>query len=336
MDWLEILSREALDTYSREYDYSTNYLGDAIFTKEKTRNLFVRIKDLVENGNVPAIAKFSAFDAEAPIGSREKFTEKDYQKLLIKEKLPTSEKAAYLLDANVSDSELIKYLFNDASIEFQRVLTRVELANMQVLSTGKLTIEENNIKTEIDYELKAAHRVTFGDWTDKTYSIIGDIKKVVKLAKTEGRVIRRAVTSSAIISLMVENEEIIDTLASLNKLSTEKNVLELLLEQFNIDFVANDDVYKLEGGDEAVHRFFPEDTISFFGDGEFGKGIFAPTPDEVQQVKGYNNADIRGFVYLKAWAEEDPAITWTMGSAVYLPLPLDINDLFIAKVKVGE
>ena len=52
MDWLEFLNRNALDTYSREYDYSTNYLGDAIFPKEKTRNLFVRIRDLVENGNV--------------------------------------------------------------------------------------------------------------------------------------------------------------------------------------------------------------------------------------------------------------------------------------------
>jgi hypothetical protein len=67
-------------------------------------------------------------------------------------------------------------------------------------------------------------------------------------------------------------------------------------------------------------------------DVEFGKGIFAPTPDEVKQVKGYNNADIQQFVYLKAWAEEDPSITWTMGSAVYLPLPLDINSLFIATI----
>lgn len=332
MDWLELLNRNALDTYSREYDYSTNYLGDAIFPKEKTRNLFVRIRDLVENGNVPAIAKFSAFDAEAPIGSRENFTEKDYQKLLIKEKLPTSEKAAYLLDANLPESDILKYLFNDFNIELQRVLTRVELANMQVLSTGKLTISENNVNTVIDYDLKNSHKLSFTGWSDPTHPIIGDLNQVVAAAKAEGRAVTRAVTSSKIIGYMVKNEEIIDTLASVNLIATEKNVLNFILEQFNIDFVVNDDVYKVEGGDTTTHRFFPEDTISFLPSETFGAGLFAPTPDEVKRVGGNNNADIRQFVYLKAWAEEDPSITWTMGSAVYLPLPLDINALFIATV----
>lgn len=334
MDWLEFLNRNALDTYSREYDYSTNYLGDAIFPKEKTRNLFVRIRDLVENGNVPAIAKFSAFDAEAPIGSRENFTEKDYQKLLIKEKLPTSEKASYLLDANLPESDIIKYLFNDANIEFQRVLTRVELANMQVISTGKLTINENNVNTVIDYDLKDSHKLSaFTGWSNPAHSIISDLNQVVALAKAEGRSVTRAVTSSKVIGYMVKNEEIVDTLASVNQIATEKNVLRFILEQFNIDFVANDDTYKVEGGDTTIHRFFPEDKIAFLPSQTFGAGLFAPTPDEVKRVGGNNNADIRQFVYLKAWAEEDPSITWTMGSAVYLPLPLDINALFIATIE---
>ena len=336
MDWLELLNREALDTYSRNYDYSTNYLGDAIFTKEKTNNLFVRIKQLVQNGNVPAIAKFSAFDTEALIGSRETFTEKDYQKLLIKEKLPTSEKAAYLLDANLSEGDLIKHIFDDPNIELQRVLTRVELANMQVLSTGKLTIQENNINTEIDYGLDNSHLSSFTGWNDPTHSIVSDIETIVDAANAEGRVIRRAVTSSKIVGYMVKNEEIIDILASLNKLATKKNVLEFLLEQFNIDVVVNDAVYKFEGGDSTTHRFFPEDKIAFMDDAEFGKGLFAPTPEEVAVVGTNNQADIRQFVYLTAWTTPDPVVTWTKGSAVYLPLPLDINSLFIATVTESE
>lgn len=336
MDWLEILNREALDTYSRNYDYSTNYLGDAIFTKEKTNNLFVRIQQLVQNGNVPAIAKFSAFDVEAPIGSRETFTQKDYQKLLIKEKLPTSEKAAYLLDANLPEGDLIKHVFDDPNIELQRVLTRVEVANMQVLSTGKLTIQENNITTEIDYQLDASHKLSFTDWDDPTHSIVADLESVVDAAAAEGRVVRRAVTSSKMVGYMIHNEEIIDILASLNKLATKKNVLEFVLEQFNIDIVVNDKVYKFEGGDATTHRFFPENTISFMSDEEFGKGLFAPTPEEVAVVGTQNQADIRQFVYLTAWTTPDPVVTWTKGSAVYLPLPLDINDLFIAQVTESE
>ena len=332
MNILELLTRGNLDNYSKSYDYSTNYLGDAIFTKEKTRNLMVRLAQLSNNGDLPKIAKFSSFDAEAPIGSREEFTTKTYEKLLIKEKLPTSEKAAYLLDNNVPEQDLIDYLFDDANIEIQRVLTRVELANMQVLSTGSLSIAENNINKTIDYGYKSAHNNNFTGWNDPTHSIISDIETVVAAATAEGKVIRRAVTSSKMVGYMTKNEEIIDILASLNKLSTAKNVKELILEQYNIDIVTNDALYKVEGGDTTTHRFFPENVVSFFGDGEFGKGLFAPTPDEIQNVGSSAQTDIEQLVYLKAWKENDPSTVWTMGSAVYLPLPLDIDNLFISVI----
>lgn len=332
MDWLALLNRGALDAYSKSYDYSTNYLGDAIFTKEKTNNLFVRINQLVENGNVPAIAKFSAFDSEAPIGSREKFQQKDYQKLLIKEKLPTSERAAYLIDANLPESELIKYLFDDFNIELQRVLTRAELANMQVLSTGELTIKENNINTKIEYGLKDSHKFNLEDWNDKTHSIVSDLNKLITDASKEGRTIKRAVTSTKVIGYMIQNEEIIDILASIRQIATKTTVLGYIKDQFGIDFVTNDAVYKVEGGDETTHRFFPENVISFMDDAEFGKGLFAPTPEEVAVVGTGNKADINQFVYLTAWTTPDPVTTWTKGSAVYLPLPLDINSLYIGTV----
>ena len=67
-------------------------------------------------------------------------------------------------------------------------------------------------------------------------------------------------------------------------------------------------------------------------DAEFGKGLFAPTPEEVAVVGTSNKADINQFVYLTAWTTPDPVTTWTKGSAVYLPLPLDINSLYIGTV----
>ena len=332
MDILALLSRGNLDAYAKAYNYSTEYLGDALFTKEKTKNLIVRLSELSNNGDLPTIAKFSSFDAEAPIGSRENFTTKTFEKLLIKEKLPTSEKAAYLLDNNVPEQDLIDYLFDDTNIEIQRVLTRVELANMTVMATGSLAIDENNIHKTIDYGYKTAHNTPFQDWNDPTHSILTDINSVIEKATAEGKVIRRAITSSKMVGYMVKNEEIIDVLASLNKLSTKQNVLDLILEQYGIDIAVNDKLYKVEGGDTTTHRFFPENVISFFGDGEFGKGLFAPTPDEIQTVGSSAQTDIEQFVYLKAWKENDPSTVWTMGSAVYLPLPLDIDNLFISVV----
>ena len=69
MDILKYLSRKNLDEFSRNYNYDTDYLGDAVFPKTKTNNLHARVKQLLKNGNLPAIAKFSAFDAPTIINT---------------------------------------------------------------------------------------------------------------------------------------------------------------------------------------------------------------------------------------------------------------------------
>lgn len=328
MDILKYLARENLDEFSRNYNYDTDFLGDVLFPKQKTGNLAIKVKQLVKNGNLPAIAKFTAFDSEAAIGSREKFEEKDYEKLLIKEKIQVGELDLYL--KGMSDDEIIDYLYDDMSIETQRVLARAELANMQVLSTGSLQIQENGFSGVIDYGYDTNHNISLSNWNDPTHSIVTDLENIIAAAKAEGKEIRRAVTSAKIVGYMVHNEELVLALNSVNLAATRKNVLNYILEAYGIDFVENDRLYKVEGGDVATHRFFPENKIAFFGADAFGVGLLAPTPSEMQTVKAPGEADMRQFVYLSAWSTNDPAATWTMGSMVYLPLPLDIDGLFIA------
>lgn len=330
MDILEYLKRENLDEFSQNYNYDTDYLGDALFPKEKTKNLSARIKQLLKNGNVPAIAKFSAFDAEAPIGSREKLEEKNYDKLLIKEKIQAGELDLYM--KGMSDDEIVDFIYDDLAIETQRVLTRAELANMTVLAYGELKISENNVNTVVDYGYDSNHNLSFTDWDDPTHSILGDLQNAIDTATAEGKEIRRAVTSSNIVKYMVKNEEIVFALNSVNLMATTKNVLNFILETYNIDFAVNDKTYKVEGGDTVKHRFYPEDRISFFGAEQFGKGLLAPTPAEMANVKAPGEVDERQYVYLSAWTTNDPTATWTKGEMVYLPLPLDIDGLFIATV----
>ena len=230
----------------------------------------------------------------------------------------------------MSEDEIIDYLYDDMSIETQRVLARAELANMQVLSTGALKIQENGFSGVVDFGYDSSHNISLTSWNNPTHSIVTDLENIIAAAKAEGKEIRRAVTSSKIVGYMVHNEELVLALNSINLAATRKNVLNYILEAYGIDFVENDDLYKVEGGDVATHRFFPENKISFFGADTFGVGLLAPTPSEMQTVKAPGEADMRQFVYLSAWSTNDPAATWTMGSMVYLPLPLDINGLFIA------
>ena len=58
-----------------------------------------------------------------------------------------------------------------------RVLTRAELANNQVMATGKLEINENNFKTVVDYGYPSANNIPFSEWDKPEHDIVGDLNK---------------------------------------------------------------------------------------------------------------------------------------------------------------
>lgn len=331
MDILKLIKPEELKDFMDNYDYKTEWLGSTVFPAEKTDDLEFTLNQLGANATIPAIAKVHAFDTEARIGSREQITTKHFEKLLIKEKLPTSERAQYLLRYNDED-KVIKYIYSDFDIENQRVLARIELQNMTLLSTGQLSINENNFNKVVDYGYKSSHNVSFTSWSDPTHDIAADLNAFVMQAANEGKTITKAITSSKVISYLTSNKGIIDQLKIKGAFATTQNVLNYIYEQFGIQFAVNDERYKIEGGDSTTHRFFPENKISFLTSLDFGKGLYAPTPDELMDVPSAKEVDQRANIYLKAWKEQDPSTVYTMASAVYLPIVKDIDNLFIATV----
>ena len=333
MDILSLIKPKDLTDFMQNYDYNTDFIGNTLFPAEKTDDLEFSISNLVENGNVPAIAKVHAFDSQALIGSREAITVKNYQKLLIKEKLPTSERAQYLLQSNAGEDKLVKHIYNDFDIENQRVLARVELMNMQLVSTGQVQIAENNVSLTVDYGYDGTnHNVAFTNWGTASHSILSDLTALQERANAKGYVLTRALTSAKVLSYLTKNTEIKDVLLKLGKYPTQKNALDYIYEQYGIQFATNDAVYKIEGGDATTHRFFPENKIAFMTDGDFGRGFYAPTPDELMNIPSAKEVDLRANVYIKAWKEQDPSTVWTMASAVYVPVVRDINSLYIATV----
>ena len=151
MDLLQLLTNKDKLDYSENYNYDNNFIGTRLFPQEKTNNLKVSIARLVENGSVPVMAQFHALDSEARIGDRTNYKEIEVEKLLIKEKLNQGERIAYYLNG-VTDNDTVRdFIFDDANNLVSRVLTRAELANMQLMGYGRLEINENNFKAVIDY-----------------------------------------------------------------------------------------------------------------------------------------------------------------------------------------
>jgi len=330
MNILNLITDKDRLEFSENYNYQTNFALSSLFPSRKSKNLKVDVTRLVENGSLPVMAQFHALDTEARIGDRTNYRQIEFEKLMIKEKLNQTERIHELLGNNADKQEVIDFIYDDMGNLTSRVLTRAELANNQVMATGKLEINENNFKTVVDYGYPTANNVSFTAWADPAHDIVADLNAVLAKAKAKGKVITRALTSGKIVSYMVNNTGIKQFFKDAGVLVTEKKVLQWVYENFGIAFVANDDVYKTSANDATVHRFYPENKITFFGgNGSLGAGLYGVTPEELALTKGVTS---RGNVTITQWETPDPVATWTKATALYLPVVSDIEGLFIATV----
>lgn len=330
MDLLTLIKPEDLQSFAENYNYQFNYMGQLLFPTEKTKNLKISYRNLVEGGDLPVMAQVHNLDSEARIGDRPNYTELELKKLLIKEKLNQGEQIAYYLDSlNGSKDNVIDYIFNDASNLLSRVITRTEVANMELLCTGKMTIKENNVDTVVNFGFSDDNKIMLAGWSDPSHKILKDIETINKKAKSKGFSLVRAITSSTVIGYMLANTEIQGFWANKVQPLTETALLSWIQDNYGIEFITNDDVYKLSALSNEQKRFFDEKTITFLSTrGVIGKGFFGVTPEELK----LKNVQQSMLCTLTMWEENDPATTWTKASGMYLPVIKNINKMFIAKV----
>lgn len=333
MDLLTRIKPADLATFAEKYDYQANgFMGQKLFTAQKTRNLKLAYRQLVEGGDLPVMAQVHGLDTEARIGDRTNFKEIELEKLLIKEKLNQGERINYLLDSlGGKEDDIVRFIYNDAANLLSRVITRTEVANMELLSTGRITIRENNAEFTVDYGFSDDNKIILAGWSNPSHDILGDLNKLRKKAKAKGWNIVRAITSSTVIGYLTANTAIKAFWEGKIVPLTESGVLDFIEQHYGIEFVANDDVYKLSANDTAVKRFFDENAICFLGTkGALGSGLFGVTPEELMLKE--TRMSEKMLCTLTMWETQDPATTWTKASGIYLPVIKDINHMFIASV----
>lgn len=335
-DILNLVREKDLVEYSKAYNYQTAFKGSQLFPAVKVQDVKFRYKQLVEGGNIPVMAKVHSLDSEARIGDRPDFEEISIEQMLIKEKINLTERQATMLGANPSDSLLKEFVYDDAGNMISRVLTRAEVMNMELLSTGKVTVNENNVKMEVDYHLPASNKIALGNWSNPDYDIIGDLRNVKTVASGKGIVIVRAFTTSEVVGYMLANKGIQGYWANKSDVLTDKALLTWVEGQFGINFVVIDEVYKDSLKSSTVHKFFKANTITFVNTlGALGEGLYGVTPEERLLDDGKHEFSEKMLVALTIWKSTDPAGVWTKGSALYVPAIKDINSMLIGTIAVA-
>lgn len=330
---------------------ATSYLADRTFEPTIGQTLFPERKTdefeleyFTGASNLPVAASIHALDTEAEIASRGEAEKRIIDKALIKRKIPIMEKDIMNLAQPRSNAEverIVKRLYNDLDTMAKSVYTRVEAMRMEALETGKLVVDENNVKLQLDYKMPNAHKENLGStdtWDNEGSDPLEDIYRWTdKIVSDTGITPGRALTTRKVINtlrmhpairkgMLGVNSEKLITLAELNQ----------FLSSMDLPILASYDAkYNVEekNGKLTQKHFISENAFILMPNHTLGETVFGPTPEEVELITN-SEFDIKkiGNITGSVDKEFDPVRRWTKASALVLPsFPL-VEQVFSAKV----
>lgn len=327
----DAFSQAELIDYSRNFTYKP-FLGDQLFPNIRTTSLSVAFNET--DTLMPIVASVHGFDTKAEIGSREGFSQLEFDKMLIKRQLPIKEKLLLELTNPRNQQEfaqLIKQLYDDVTILTMGVLARCEAMKMELLSKGEINIDENGVKIKLDYQVPASHKDTLTDtkaWNDLENSDpLADIMRwSEKIIEDTGVTPKYALTSQRVVSLLRQNPKIQEAINGANfkgKIVTLADV-NALLTSLDLPIIQTYDAqYKKETGNKSNPykqiRYFPQECFVMFPEENLGNGVFGDTPEmRVLTKKGFDVSGM-GNVTITRYATEDPAGEWTKATGLFVP-----------------
>ena len=338
MDLEKLIDAKDLLAFSQNLNIKRNYLGDTVFPDVKTQNLKAEFYRLSDQRMLPTMAQVHAFDTEAHIGQRPTMEKVQIEKLLIKEKINVTERAnQWLENGAANENAIVRYIYDDAGRLAEAVKTRTEVAKMEALCRGKLSVNENNVKYDVDYHVPSENLSKF-DWTDKTHDILGDIQDIIDKARLAGQVVTKAYTSTKVVALMRKNEGVQTAIYSaLGKGTYVSNSMlaSLISDMFGITITVNDAYYQYESAKGALtsKRYFDENKFVLTGD-YVGTGLWGVTPEELQ-AGPWTEKSMSQYITITKWTTPDPVAVWTKASGVFIPVIPNPNGIYINTIKLA-
>ena len=341
MDIQKLIDPKDLLAFSQNLNITRNYHGDTLFPDMKTQNLKAEFYRLADQRMLPTMAQVHALDTEAHIGQRPTMEKVSIEKMLIKEKINLTERVQMWLENGAAQDSIVKYIYDDAARLAESVKTRTEVAKMEVLCTGKLTVKENNADFTVDYRVPDDNKGNL-DWSKATADILGDIQAIMDNARLKGQLINKIYTSTKIVALMRKNEGIQTAIYSANGKGTFVSnglLAGLLNDMFGVTLEVNDLYYQYEGAKGALtsKRYFDENkfvAVATLANGALGAGLWGATPEERAQG-AWTSKSVQQFITITSWQEVDPVATWTKASGLFIPVVPNPSGMFINTVKLA-
>lgn len=325
MSIAEIFSSKNVLSYVNNRERQ-QHLGETLFPERKVEGLEFDI--LQAGSSIPTIANVHAFDTEAEIGSRQA-TKSAQELALIKRKMQLKERDLIAL-RNPRTSQEEQYLtqqaYNDIYTLVESVRARVEKMRMDVLANGAVTLTGNGLNTTVDYGVPKDHKASrqFGASTD-IIGVLEDWADTLDVAPT------RILTSKKVRNAMLRNDKIQNLFKQSGILPSNGGLNQLLQAMGLPTIVTYDNKYNAQNsqGQLVSERYFPENKIVLFGDGNLGETVYGTTPEESRLVANNNQIQSVGNIFAEVYeSSNDPVGTFSKAAATALPSFPQANNIF--------
>ena len=319
---------------------------DRLFSDQRTDNLAAAWYSISAEYQVPMMAQFHGFDTESQTTFRAPVDAHNIEKGLIKVKLNQSERLRELLGSGVQENALYDYVLKDGMRLAEQVITRSKVAKNELMATGKVTIQENNLNLTVEYGVPEEQTNLELDLSPEA-DIPGQLQELVEKASDAGVALTGLLTSRQNLTKMRRNaalQKAVNGNVGAGALIRRAALEAYMEDELGIGrIITNDLVFgaSAEIGEDgrpviSKKRYYPAGKLSFFAAnsmGLMGDGLWGNPPEAtVGALSTGANSSEHPYVYIDQWTEHDPKVLWTKASGLFMPVLFDPSSLWIATI----
>lgn len=283
------------------------------------------------NRGLTPLAEFRAYDSETAIagGARGERVTVDMPPLGLKTRIGEEEQ---LRSRNASPEVQLNTIESTAQKNVRAVSDLMERARGQVLSTGVLTIDQDDFKATVDFGRDPAMNAVAATLWDQTGAKILDDLEAWQSAYVDtnnGEEPAVALVSQKLISTLARSDEF----RALAKNSTDVSLVSV---DFINDVLSSFGFPRLQKFDRKVRgvRVLPENKIVFLPESPesgLGSSTWGVTLEADKPTYGIAEEDRPGIV-VGTYETEDPEATWVRSTAIGMPILANPNLAMVAQV----
>lgn len=321
------------------------YLGETLFPARKQLGLDLSwIKGF--NG-LPVQLKPSAFDTKATLRDRIGVSKVETEMPFFREGMRIGEKERQeilrLMDSSNRETlmPILNRIYDDVTNLVNGARVIPERMIMQLLSTGKIEIEDNRQVYNYDYQMPSEHTETLtgnAQWSDPDSTPVQDIMEWQDTVE-ENTGVRptRAICTRKTWNYLMQNNSIrldMNPVGGQNVILTDSMLQQYFAAKLGLQVAVYNKKFVTEVGG-AAQLFFPDDVFTLIPDGTLGNTYYGTTPEEADLMSGGTDAEVQIVdtgVAITSIKEPHPVNVYTIVSEIVLPSFETIDNIFIAKV----